>query len=212
MTRSQLTLLTILIVVMLIGASIFVYYATRPLTISGVVDHQSIGTGTSNGQSTIWYTVSIRLDNNDPVSGASRGDTLGYIVSRQDWDEVWPGDRVEATVTSSAEAKISRVIRQPNELLISVEYENGSAVPNALVWIVNQHWLTEKNETRSSMTDSDGRAVFSSLMPDDYTVYAYNNAYSGTVYELHPAILTVDSDGRWVFRDQWLVVTIKNAQ
>jgi len=205
MSRSR-WILCVVLVAIIVGAAIEVYFVPRPYYVSGIVDHQKIGRGTKNGQSVSWYTVSINLENDDPLNNIKKGQTLGYIVSKADWEKVWPGDRVEARVNGNAEAEIVKVDRDESELKLKVQYENGSAAPYALVAIINQRWLTDKNESRAVVANSEGKCVFTSLMPDSYYAYAYKGSYN-TVVEASVSWSTVDS--RWTFPKEELQVTLK---
>jgi hypothetical protein len=71
----------------------------RPVTVEGMVVDKYIGEG---GNVTlrcgIWYTVSIRLTETDPVNQARPGSTFAYVVSKADFDRVSVGSHVRANV------------------------------------------------------------------------------------------------------------------
>lgn len=75
----------------------------RPVVIEGVVDHKKVG---GEGQATVWYTVSIMLSTPDPINKIEPGGTLAYIVEKEDFDRVNPGDMVRAIVTGEPHADI----------------------------------------------------------------------------------------------------------
>jgi hypothetical protein len=72
---------------------------------SGVVDHRTLSEGNPKT-----YTVSIRLLYDDPLNHISGGETLAYIVSKEDWDMVKPQDTVKIEMLPNAQAKILEVI------------------------------------------------------------------------------------------------------
>lgn len=74
---------------------------------SGIVDHKSIGQGYSNDQSHTWYTVSVRLFDDDPINGVKSGETLAYTVSEVDWQMIEWGDTVHIRLLPGVKAEIA---------------------------------------------------------------------------------------------------------
>lgn len=101
-----------------IALAISIYYHMTvpysPNTIIGTVDHRKTGQGTDNaGQPLEWYTVSIRPINEDKVAGTLVGETLAYVVDKQDYDMVNANDIVVARISAPFYADIVQVV--PNE-------------------------------------------------------------------------------------------------
>jgi hypothetical protein len=78
---------------------------------SGVVDHKSVGQGTDGyGNQVVTYTISVRLLNDDPVNRVSGGETLGYIVSKEDWDMIALRDVVKIELLPNAHVKVVNIL------------------------------------------------------------------------------------------------------
>ena len=74
--------------------------------VSGIVDHKKIGQGYFDGVLHTWYTVSVRLFDDDPVNRLQSGETLAYIVSKADWEIVEWGDTVKIRLLPNVKAEI----------------------------------------------------------------------------------------------------------
>jgi len=73
---------------------------------TGIVDHKSIGEGYSDDVSQRWYTVSVRLFDDDPINQIKSGETLAYIVTKAEWDMVEWGDTVKIKLLPDVKAEI----------------------------------------------------------------------------------------------------------
>jgi len=74
--------------------------------VSGIVDHKKIGQGYFDGALHTWYTVSVRLFDDDPINGIQSGETLAYIVSKAEWEMVEWGDTVRIRLLPYLKAEI----------------------------------------------------------------------------------------------------------
>jgi hypothetical protein len=74
--------------------------------VAGIVDHKKIGQGFDAGQPITWYTVSIRLFEDDLINRIKSGETLAYIVTKSDWDVVEWGDTVKIRLLADLRAEI----------------------------------------------------------------------------------------------------------
>ncbi len=134
MTRERL--LAILAAIVVCGAGIY-FVAFRPMTSEGVVDHKTItGTRLDTSYSIVVFTTAgSHFDDkevrglfedtdlvNDTVAGQlrtrydevfyvvsvrSEDDTIGYFVSRRDFNGIVPGNRIRFNIQSPDELKIS---------------------------------------------------------------------------------------------------------
>jgi len=95
--RQRLILAGLLILLAVLGplAAYGAYFLLQAPVIVGVVDHKSVGHGLEDGLPITWYTVSIRLATDDPVTGLRAGETLAYIVEKQVYDRLNTGDLVK---------------------------------------------------------------------------------------------------------------------
>jgi len=73
--------------------------------VSGVVDHKKIGQSYDGALHT-WYTVSVRLFDDDPINRIQSGETLAYIVSKAEWEMVEWGDTVKIRLLPDVKAEI----------------------------------------------------------------------------------------------------------
>lgn len=103
----------ILIIVLVPLATYGVYFLLQPttFTVIGIVDHKSESRGIDEtGQSVTLYIVSLKLVTDDSVNGLKAGATLGYIVSKDIYDEVNTGDLVKGTPQKELTLKVVQVI------------------------------------------------------------------------------------------------------
>jgi hypothetical protein len=91
------------------------YYVVPPLVFvtpgysvyaTGIVDHKSIGQGYSDAQPLTWYTVSVRLFDDDPINRVHSGETLAYIVTKAEWSMIEWGDTVKIRILQNLRAQI----------------------------------------------------------------------------------------------------------
>lgn len=76
----------------------------------GTVDHRKIGEGSDlQGRPAVWYTVSITPINRDNITPLDAGQTMAYMVSKEDYDAVKANDIVVRHVTSWANLNIMQV-------------------------------------------------------------------------------------------------------
>jgi hypothetical protein len=103
-------------IVLVMTISLLGYYAIPPYVFvnpghsvyaSGIVDHRSVGQGYSNGELQTWYTISVRLFDDDPINGVKSGETLAYIVTEAEWQMVEWGDTVNLKLSSGLKAEIA---------------------------------------------------------------------------------------------------------
>lgn len=94
------------------------YYVIPPLVFinpgysiyaAGVVDHKEFGQGYRDGQPYTWYTVSVRLFEDDPINEIPSGKTLAYIVTKDEWEMVEWGDVVKIRLLLEARAEIVKL-------------------------------------------------------------------------------------------------------
>lgn len=74
--------------------------------VAGIVDHKKIGQGYSDGVLRRWYTVSVRLFDDDPINEIKSGETLAYIVTKAEWEMVEWGDTVKIRLLPDLKAEI----------------------------------------------------------------------------------------------------------
>ena len=74
--------------------------------VASIVDHKKIGHGLDDGQLITWYTVSVRLFEDDPINRIKSGETLAYIVTKSDWDMVEWGDTVKIRLLQDLKAEM----------------------------------------------------------------------------------------------------------
>jgi len=74
--------------------------------VAGIVDHRKIGQGYSDGVLGRWYTVSVRLFDDDPINQIKSGETLAYIVTKAEWEMVEWGDTVKIRLLPDVKAEI----------------------------------------------------------------------------------------------------------
>lgn len=100
--------------VLVAALSVSVYYNLAapfvPNTIVGTVDHRHVGEGLDKqGQPVTWYTVSVRPINRDNVTPLDAGQTMAYIVSKDDYDSVNANDIVVGRVSQGMSLDIVQV-------------------------------------------------------------------------------------------------------
>lgn len=95
--------------------------------VAGIVDHKRIGQGYSNGGLHRWYTVSIRLFDDDPVNQIKGGATLAYIVTKAEWEMAEWGDTVKMKLLPDVKAEIVELF--PSLKLPEWHGLSGSASP-----------------------------------------------------------------------------------
>ena len=78
----------------------------HPVCVAGIVDHTSIGHGEVLNILNTWYTVSVRLFDDDPVNGIQSGETLAYVVTKADWEMVEWGDTVRIKLLPDIKAEV----------------------------------------------------------------------------------------------------------
>ena len=133
MSRGRL--LAILVAVVVVGVGVY-FLAFKPVVSEGVVDHKTMtGTRDQTSYGIVVFTTTgSQFDDNEVqslfdetglvsdeiegqldirydeifyvVSVRSEGDTVGYFVSREDFNEVVPGSRIRFSVQSRDEWKI----------------------------------------------------------------------------------------------------------
>ena len=125
----------VILVLIISGVVIFIlpqYVYISPFSsfyASGFVDHKGVGYGTdSNGAQYTTYTVSVTLFNDDPVNHFSSGDTLGYIVSKADWDMVAWGDTVKIKLLPDAQAKVVELYPTLNSPEWELSYQSPVSI------------------------------------------------------------------------------------
>jgi len=74
--------------------------------VSGIVDHKSIGHGYDGAEPKTWYTVSVRLFDDDPVNRIRSGETIAYIVPTENWEMIEWGDTVKIKLLPNVEAEV----------------------------------------------------------------------------------------------------------
>jgi hypothetical protein len=91
----------------------------------GIVDHKSVGEGTdSEGQPTTWYTVSLWLVSEDKVNGIDIGETIAYIVDKEDFDRIMVGDVVKGIPLGDVNMDIEEIISRV-EPKVTIVSSNG---------------------------------------------------------------------------------------
>jgi hypothetical protein len=108
--------------------------------VGGIVDHKSIGHGYSDGEPRTWYTVSVKLFNDDPVNQIKSGETLAYIVSKTEWEMVEWGDPVKIRLLPDAKAEIVEIF--PSLKLPRWHGLAGSASPISIELVANKSSYT----------------------------------------------------------------------
>ena len=104
---------------------------------AGIVDHKSIGQGYSGGgEPKTWYTVSIRLFDDDPVNRIQSGETLGYIVTKSEWEMVEWGDTIKIRLLPDVRAEIVELF--PSLKLPEWHGLAGSASPINVEIVLNK--------------------------------------------------------------------------
>ncbi len=133
---SREKLLAIIVVIVAVGAGIY-FVAFRPAASEGVVDHKTItGTRLGTSYSIVVFTTAGNHFDDKEVRGLfeetdivndtvaaqlearydevfyvvsvrSEEDTIGYLVTRKDFNSVVPGSRIRFTVQGPDELKIS---------------------------------------------------------------------------------------------------------
>lgn len=97
----------LILVIALVGYYVIPAIVSGSVYCEGIADHKSIGHGLDgNGDPLTWYTVSVRLNDDDPNNHIRSGETLGYIVSRSEWEMIEWGDQVKIQPVSEARARI----------------------------------------------------------------------------------------------------------
>ena len=104
--------------------------------VEGIVDHKKIGQGYSDGVPCKWYTVSIRLFDDDPINQIRKGETVAYIVAKDEWQMVEWGDVVKIRPLPNMEAKIVKVF--PSLKLPKWHCLSGSASPISIEIFTNK--------------------------------------------------------------------------
>jgi hypothetical protein len=74
--------------------------------VAGIVDHKKIGQSYPDGILPRWYTVSVRLFDDDPINQIKSGETLAYIVTKAEWEMVEWGDTVKIRLLQDVKAEI----------------------------------------------------------------------------------------------------------
>ena len=118
--------------------------------VSGVVDHKKIGQGYSDGVLHTWYTVSVRLFDDDPINRMKSGETLGYIVSKTDWEMVEWGDMVKIKLLPDVRAEIVKLF--PSLKLPEWHGLSGSASPIKIEMVANKTIYKIGEKAEFSMT------------------------------------------------------------
>jgi hypothetical protein len=98
-----------------------------PSPVIGVVYHTSVGQGTdSRGEPTTWYTVSLWLLTEDRVNGITVGDTIAYIVDKDDFDRIIVGDVVKGVPLRDLKIEVKEIIRKTGpSISISIVSSEG---------------------------------------------------------------------------------------
>ena len=107
--RSSLVKLSVLAIVSIIGIGLLGNYVVPRFFFcyaSGVVDHKKIGYTLDGNTRIEYYTVSIRLSNDDLINNHGSGTTFAYIVSKFDWDIVQNGDTVRIKILPDLKAQL----------------------------------------------------------------------------------------------------------
>lgn len=99
----------------------------QPPPVIGIVDHKSVGHGTdSRGEPSTWYTVSLWLLMEDKVNGLTVGDTIAYIVDKDDFDRIIVGDVVKGVPLLDLKIEITEIIRKTEpSISISIVSSDG---------------------------------------------------------------------------------------
>jgi hypothetical protein len=85
----------------------FVYISSfSAFYVNGIVDSKMISHGTNDGEPFTSYSMSVNLFEDDPLNKIKSGNTLGYIVSESDWNQVEWGDIVKIKIAPLAQAEI----------------------------------------------------------------------------------------------------------
>ena len=76
---------------------------------SGIVDHKKIGQLYNNGQQAEVYTASIRLFEDDPINNVKSGETLAYVIPKNQWNMLEWGDTVKLRLLTEVKAEIAEL-------------------------------------------------------------------------------------------------------
>jgi hypothetical protein len=76
---------------------------------SGIVDHKKIGQLYNNGQQAEVYTASIRLFEDDPINNVESGETLAYVIPKNQWNMLEQGDTVKIRLLTEFKAEIAEL-------------------------------------------------------------------------------------------------------
>lgn len=104
--------------------------------VAGIVDHKKIGQGYSDGVLHKWYTVSVRLFDDDPINQIKSGGTIAYIVTKAEWEMIEWGDTVKIKLLPDAKAEIVELF--PSLKLPEWHGLSGSASPLSIKMFANK--------------------------------------------------------------------------
>jgi hypothetical protein len=97
----------LIVVIALVGYYVIPAVVNSFVYRNGIADHKKIGHGSdSNGEPTTWYTVSVILNEDDPINHIHSGEALAYIVSKSDWEMIEWGDKVKIQPMPEDRARI----------------------------------------------------------------------------------------------------------
>jgi len=104
--------------------------------VTGIVDHKKIGRGFVDSVLHKWYTVSVRLFDDDPINQIKSGEALAYIVTKDDWEMVEWGDTVKLKLLPDLKAEIVELF--PSLKLPEWHSLSGSASPISIEMVTNK--------------------------------------------------------------------------
>jgi hypothetical protein len=105
---------TAAIAILLIALALSVGLNARGLfqgqEVIGVADSKAIGRGVdSNGNETVWYTVSLSLVTRDDEHGIPIGGTLAYVIDKADFDRIRDGAVIRGRLTGRVGLEIAEL-------------------------------------------------------------------------------------------------------
>ena len=95
---------------------------------SGIIDHKKIGQIYINNQPSEIYTASVRLIEDDPLNNLRAGETMAYIIPKDQWNLLSWGDTVKIKLLPSANAEIAEVFPSLKPREWNTQYESALTV------------------------------------------------------------------------------------